>query len=216
MKKIFSISILAVFILLEVYFFLKPQNDIVTQISAAVEETEPYTTSTSDTPTQEEIILYEDTEEMEFDTPQIPDGYRLDKPEISLEIENPVDNGKVSSLYGMRENPVTGKYKFHSGYDIAASTGENVKSAFNGVIKKTANDKNGYGNYIVVDHGNGIQTLYAHLSEILCQEGEKAERGKVIGKVGATGNTTGAHLHFELIIGGEKYDPEWILGGVYN
>ncbi|MDR1564053.1 MAG: M23 family metallopeptidase [Oscillospiraceae bacterium] len=148
--------------------------------------------------------------------PAIPEGYRMDRPEFELELYPPVEKGKVSSLYGMRLNPVSGKYKFHSGYDIAAKTGEDIHCALDGKVKLTAFDKNGYGNYVVIAHEGGAETLYAHASKLLCKEGQSVKAGEAIAKVGSTGGATGAHLHFEFKLNGERYDPEWLLGGLYN
>lgn len=147
--------------------------------------------------------------------PDIPQGYSLERPDVSCEISLPLKNGKVSSLFGMRENPVSGEYKFHAGYDIAADNGDCIKCVMDGTVKKAGKDP-GYGNYVIISHDNDIETLYAHMSEILTSEKKEIKKGEIIGKVGMTGSATGNHLHFELIINGIRYDPEWVLCGAYN
>lgn len=160
--------------------------------------------------------INEDLIEIEGETPTIPEGFRLDRPEIDgIEFAMPVLNGKRTSLYGLRINPVTGKYAFHSGYDIGAKKGEEILCTLDGIIKETAFDPSGYGNYIIVKHEKGLESLYAHANEILKKEGDKVVKGEAIAKVGSTGRSTGNHLHFEIRQNNEKFDPEWILGGTY-
>ena len=113
----------------------------------------------------------------------------------------------VTSLFGPRTHPVTGKYSNHGGMDIAAPTGTPVYSAKSGTVI-TSKYSGSYGNYIIVDHGNGIATLYAHLSARLVSVGTKVSSGQLIGKVGSTGRSTGPHLHLEIRKNGERTDPQ--------
>ena len=112
----------------------------------------------------------------------------------------------ITSQYGMRTHPITGIYKLHTGTDIGAPYGAEFIAANDGVVVKAAYNR-AYGNMVIVDHGGGITTLYAHGSEILVQEGDTVFQGDPILKVGSTGYSTGAHAHFEVRINGEYVDP---------
>ena len=114
---------------------------------------------------------------------------------------------RVTSLFGPRTHPVTGKYTNHGGMDIAAPTGTPVYSARAGKVI-VSQYSGSYGNYIIVDHGEGYATLYAHLSARNVGVGTKVSAGQLIGKVGSTGRSTGPHLHLELRKNGEKIDPQ--------
>lgn len=144
----------------------------------------------------------------------IPANVRLDRLVIDAEAAKPLDSAWVSSLFGYRKNPVTGKYTFHTGLDLAAPGGANIYAMYGGKVTVADYDK-GYGNYIILDHG-GWQTLYAHCSKLKRGAGDKVSRGDVIALVGSTGNSTGNHLHIEFRRDGQRYDPEWILGGIYS
>lgn len=128
----------------------------------------------------------------------------------------PVDEGmyNVTSKYGRRKDPITGKENgFHYGTDIAQSgiNGKDIYSVLPGEVVFSGNENNGYGNYIVIDHG-GFTTLYAHMrSSSNLKKGMTVEAGEVIGNVGSTGRSTGPHLHIELEVNGDKVDPEIYL-----
>lgn len=145
----------------------------------------------------------------------IPGNVRLDRLAITAEVTAPLESARVSSLFGYRENPVTGKYRFHTGYDLAAPAGSPIRAMLAGAVT-TAGYDSGYGNYVILDHGGGLQTLYAHCSKLLTARGDTVAQGQVIAEVGSTGNSTGAHLHVEFRRDGQRYDPEWILGGIYG
>lgn len=115
-------------------------------------------------------------------------------------------SGPVTSPFGMRFHPVHRVNRFHSGIDIAAPHGAPIIAADSGVVV-TATWNSGYGNYIVIDHGNGMQTLYAHNSRNLVSPGQAVSRGQLIGRIGSTGVSTGPHLHFEVIINGTRVNP---------
>lgn len=112
----------------------------------------------------------------------------------------------ITSEYGMRVHPITGAYKLHTGVDIGAPLGANFVAAANGIVSK-ATFNAAYGNMVIIDHGGGVQTLYAHGSEILVQVGQTVEAGTPILKVGSTGYSTGPHAHFEVRINGQYVDP---------
>ena len=121
---------------------------------------------------------------------------------------------KITSNYGMRVHPITGQYKLHTGVDISAPIGANFVAANDGIVTK-AEYNSAYGNMVIIDHGGGISTLYAHGSEILVTVGQTVKRNDPILKVGSTGYSTGPHAHFEVRINGVVTDPiEYITNGV--
>lgn len=120
--------------------------------------------------------------------------------------------GEVTSKFGMRTHPITGQYKMHTGVDYAAPTGTPVQATRSGKVAEVGYDE-GYGNYVVVDHGNGVKSRYAHLSEINVKEGQELQAGQKLGEVGSTGLSTGPHLHFEIMINGQHVDPERLING---
>ena len=109
----------------------------------------------------------------------------------------PSYTSRINSQYGMRTNPVTGIYKLHSGVDIGCNYGSDIWCAAAGTVI-SAGENGGYGNCVMVNHGNGYTTLYAHMSSIAVSTGQRVSQGQVLGYCGATGNVTGAHLHFEV------------------
>ena len=134
---------------------------------------------------------------------------------LSVPLSAPLEEGVVSSAFGYRKDPTEGGEEIHKGLDIAAEEGTMIYSALPGVVKK-AEKSNSYGNYVVIDHGNEIFTLYAHCSKLLVKEGDTVERGDSIAQVGSTGDATGSHLHFELRIQDSCYDPQPLLKGKYS
>lgn len=113
----------------------------------------------------------------------------------------------LTSKYGPRIHPITGEYKNHSGTDISATGGTPILAARGGQVI-TATYHWSYGNYVVVDHGNGDSTLYAHMNTITVSEGDIVMQGDQLGTVGTTGSSTGNHLHFEVRVNGDRVDPE--------
>ena len=112
-------------------------------------------------------------------------------------------NGNITSRYGSRESI---RSHDHRGLDIAAKTGTPIKAAADGTIKYSGT-MSGYGNLIIIDHGNGITTYYGHCSKLYKTQGQQVRAGDVIAAVGSTGNSTGAHLHFEIRKNGEYLNP---------
>lgn len=119
----------------------------------------------------------------------------------------------ISSRFGMRVHPITGEYKTHNGMDIASNMGTAVYAADGGTVV-LAEWYGGYGNCIMIDHGNGYKTLYGHLSYIGVSSGQSVSQGETIGQVGSTGNSTGPHLHFEVYRNGSRIDPEQFYSGL--
>ncbi|MEG1846175.1 MAG: M23 family metallopeptidase [Oscillospiraceae bacterium] len=127
---------------------------------------------------------------------------------ITYKFTKPLD-GKITSKFGYRINPVTNKYGFHTGMDIAAKQGTNIASAYDGTIKKVGFSA-GRGNYVIIEHAKAVETVYCHCSEILASEGAVIRSGETIAKVGTTGESTGPHLHFEIHINGVICNPMWL------
>lgn len=120
--------------------------------------------------------------------------------------------GKITSDYGFREHPISKEWGFHTGIDISAPQGEKILSAYDGRVKEV-NASKGRGNYIVIDHGGGMETLYAHCLEILKTADQKVKSGEVIALVGNTGISTASHLHFEIRLNGIVRNPRYALAG---
>lgn len=113
---------------------------------------------------------------------------------------------RITSEYGMRYHPILKQRKLHTGVDIGAPSGANIVAADAGTVIYSG-WMNGYGQVVVIDHGQGISTLYAHQSTILAGKGTSVTKGQIIGKVGSTGWSTGPHLHFEVRINGSPTNP---------
>ncbi len=115
-------------------------------------------------------------------------------------------NGRLMSGFGHRMDPFSGEGAMHTGIDISAPMGTGVKATADGIVM-FANWNSGYGRCVIVDHGNGYQTLYGHLSQIGVIEGEEIRQGEVLGRVGASGHSTGPHLHYEVHIHSTPVNP---------
>lgn len=120
----------------------------------------------------------------------------------------PLPGYSPGSAYGWRIHPIWGDMRFHAGEDIGAPSGTPILAADSGVATVIPNNGNGYGNYIMINHGGGRVTLYAHMSAFAISGGATVTQGQVIGYVGSTGNSTGPHLHFEVRVNGATTDPK--------
>lgn len=118
--------------------------------------------------------------------------------------------GPFSSNFGYRTDPVTGARAFHAGIDFSSPCGTPIKAAGTGAVL-SAGANGGYGNATMINHGNGLTTLYGHQSSIIVSAGQSVTQGQVIGYVGTTGKSTGCHLHFEVRVGGNPVDPTGYL-----
>ena len=123
----------------------------------------------------------------------------------------PASNLKLTSAFGYRMHPVDHVPNSHTGIDVAASTGVPIYAARGGQVIMSeygAGANWSYGNFVVIDHGDGTTTLYAHMSSRAVSEGQMVSQGQTIGAVGDTGNTSGPHLHYEVRRNGQRTDPE--------
>lgn len=125
---------------------------------------------------------------------------------IAIPSRRPIDAMKLSSGYGMRVHPVTGRLARHNGIDIPAPHGTPIFATADGIVGR-ARRLGGYGLYVEVEHGNGIQTRYGHMSSYAVAAGQRVKKGDIIGYVGSTGRSTGNHLHYEVRIAGTPVNP---------
>ncbi|MCH8331541.1 MAG: M23 family metallopeptidase, partial [Bacteroidetes bacterium] len=116
---------------------------------------------------------------------------------------------RMASGFGYRIDPIYKTKKFHKGIDFTAPRGTKIYATGNGVVVETKKNRTrrGYGNFVIIDHGYGYETLYAHMSRTVVRRGMKVRRGDVIGYIGSTGKSTAPHLHYEVIKDGHKVDP---------
>lgn len=128
----------------------------------------------------------------------------------------PASNNIVTSVFGPRTHPITGKFHNHSGTDIAAPGGTEIKAVKGGVVVTSAYAPSSYGEYVVINHGNGISTLYAHMTRgsRRVKEGDVVSQGQVLGLVGSTGSSTGNHLHLELRKNGVRQNALTMFPGM--
>ncbi len=115
-------------------------------------------------------------------------------------------NGKITSRFGKRKDPVNGKTAFHTGIDFRAKKGDKIYATADGRVKKAFRN-GGYGNYVLIDHGNGYATSFSHMQTYLVKKGERVKRGDLIGLVGNTGRSTGSHLHYEITLDKKPLNP---------
>lgn len=130
--------------------------------------------------------------------------------ETTLPSFQPVDYPYLSSSFGWRRHPITGRHVMHEGLDFAAPKGTPIHASSGGVVAE-AGYVNGYGNMVEISHGNGIVTRYAHASKLNVKRGDLVEKGQLIARVGTTGRSTGSHLHFEVRMAGHPLNPSLFL-----
>lgn len=144
------------------------------------------------------------------DTLFIP-GAEMDSDEYLLAIGElfqwPVRSFRFTSGYGMRTDPITGQWRMHSGIDLANVTGTPVLAGRSGRVVHVEANSGNYGNLVIVDHGDGFRSLYAHLSAFTVGTGQWVSAGQMLGRIGNTGRSTGPHLHFSVIRNGRWEDP---------
>jgi murein DD-endopeptidase MepM/ murein hydrolase activator NlpD len=128
----------------------------------------------------------------------------------SMPAIQPVSNkdlSRMASGYGYRIHPIYKTKKFHAGMDFSAKTGTPIYATGDGKISKVRKSRRGYGNHVIIDHGFGYKTLYAHMSRYIVKRGQKVNRGDVIGYVGSSGTSVAPHLHYEVHKDGKKINP---------
>jgi hypothetical protein len=134
--------------------------------------------------------------------------------QLSAEIKptgRPVTEGYISSYFGERMDPFDGEEAFHKGVDFASPAGDDILAVAAGVVT-WAGPREGYGNLVEINHGNGLATRYAHASRVLVKVGDEVQRGQPIAIVGSTGRSTGPHVHFEVLKNGVQVNPMSFVG----
>lgn len=119
---------------------------------------------------------------------------------------SPLRSSRVTSSFGNRRHPISGGWRLHAGVDMAASRGTPIYATGSGTVRY-AGWRGGYGLLVVVDHGDGVETRYAHMSQLGTSVGRKVRQGDVLGRVGSTGRSTGNHLHYETRVNGVPVNP---------
>lgn len=143
-----------------------------------------------------------------YDESELPDTYRIDLRGFAM----PTPSRVITSNYGYRAS----FGRMHKGLDIKVYIGDTIVSAFDGKVRVVAYEGKGYGNYVVIRHNNGLETIYGHLSKHLCKVGDVVRAGEPIGLGGNTGRSTGSHLHFETRLLGEAIDPAVLFDFVHQ
>ena len=126
--------------------------------------------------------------------------------DITLPVGKPINQGWISSLYGKRVDPITGKIEFHEGVDYAGRSGSEIIAVASGIVTWSG-ERYGYGYMVEINHGNGYQTRYAHNKKNLVEVGQKVEKGQKIALMGSSGRATGPHVHFEIVHNGKSVNP---------
>lgn len=129
---------------------------------------------------------------------------------LTVNFENPIKEGSITSKFGYRISPITNKYSLHTGLDIAAPQNTKIYAVYDGVVVKSEYHEIN-GNYIVIKHSDNLKTTYNHCNKLLVKVGEKVRKGEVIALVGETGYATGNHLHFEVLLNGKYINPLYVL-----
>lgn len=132
---------------------------------------------------------------------------------LDPDLRMPLDNSVLTSLFGKRTSPITGREHLHQGIDLAAPEGTNVYACQAGTVSIATYDDI-FGNYIIIQHKNSLQSVYAHLSSMEVETGDAVLKGGIIGRVGSTGASTGPHLHFEIRKNGKAQDPKNFLPAI--
>lgn len=187
--------------------------EVMKQLSSAVspqeskpkEDTKDAVSKTQTTPEKQYAVMSEDDSSaciVDFAKVQALSSVKMAKNNMIM----PLSAYRITSEYGYRVSPISGNYRLHSGVDLGAESGSDVYSVLSGTVVDSdyASD---YGNYVIIDHGDGLCTLYAHCSKRLVSAGDKVSQGDTIALVGSTGASTGPHLHFEVRVNNERINP---------
>lgn len=158
---------------------------------------------------QEPIMLVGDVVQ-ETTAQDLPEGYTGQWLYLGeLQTVTPV-KGTITSPFGYREHPTKGRYAAHAGVDIAADHGTAVACFADGVVAEVGQNDD-FGRYLLVDHPNGVSTFYSHCHAVLAEKGDEVTVGQIVAQVGSTGQSTGAHLHFEVRLNGVRLDPLYYI-----
>lgn len=156
------------------------------------------------------VVMYSD-----YSGDPLPNNYTMDQVSLGeLETTTPV-MGRLTSGYGYRDHPISGKYFFHGGIDIGGQTGDAIAAFADGVVEYTGKNDS-YGLYLQVDHGNGVKSFYAHCSRIVATKGQTVSIGEKIAEIGSTGTSTGPHLHLELKYNKMHLNPAYYVEVLEN
>jgi len=147
---------------------------------------------------------------------RVAESKMLDDAIESLPLGFPVEGvARLTSSFGVRKDPFTKRPAMHQAVDIGARYGATIIASADGTVIYSGR-KNGYGKVVIVDHGHGFTTKYAHLSKTLVKKGQAVKTGDNVGEMGSTGRSTGPHLHYEILFQDRAYDPEKFLkAGLY-
>lgn len=141
------------------------------------------------------------------------DGPATDTRQVSaIPSRKPVEDIHLTSSFGVRNDPFNGNHRMHQGIDIPGAIGTPIYATADGVVSR-AGWVGGYGNLVEINHGNGLQTRYGHMSKLIAQPNQRVVRGQLIGLMGSTGRSTGSHLHYEVRIAGAAVNPVPYLEG---
>jgi murein DD-endopeptidase MepM/ murein hydrolase activator NlpD len=139
------------------------------------------------------------------------DQYLLDKESFLRSTPTVLpSNGWITSYFGPRFSPFAGSLKMHEGLDIGARVGTTVIAPADGIVT-FAGEKSGFGKFVQIDHGYGLETIFGHASSVLVHNGQRITRGQNIARVGNTGRSTGPHLHYEVRVNGTAVDPLYFI-----
>lgn len=168
-------------------------------------ESEPEPAEEEETPAKVQAFIESQAAYSEY---AVPENVSYEMPELPFEYISPV-SGASSSGFGYRMHPIHNEVRYHYGTDFAANSGDNVCAFADGTIRETG-ENDSYGKYMIIDHGDGYSSLYAHCSQMCLSSGE-VSKGDVIALVGASGAVTGPHLHFELMHDDVYLNPEYYV-----
>ncbi len=129
---------------------------------------------------------------------------------LTVKLQDPLEEGNITSHFGYRVSPITQEYSLHRGLDIAAPENTRILSVYDGVVEKAEyNEVN--GNYLIMKHSDTLKTSYSHCNRLKVKTGDKVKKGECIALVGKTGYATGNHLHFEVLVNNKNINPLWVL-----
>ncbi|MEG2378073.1 MAG: M23 family metallopeptidase [Clostridia bacterium] len=189
----------------EDFYAPKPQSPVVESAAVPTDESKEALAISFDMSAAE---LADDTKPVVFQIPP-PSTCSYEKIAIEFKHTTPV-YGVMTSKYGYRDHPLGGNAGFHTGIDIGADSGTAVQAFADGtVLESDSNDI--YGNYVLLQHADGIRTFYGHNSKLVVKKGQRVRMGQKISEVGTTGMSTGPHLHFEVRSGKIRHDPKYYI-----